>query len=217
MKKLAVAVVNRKGGTGKSVVARELAYTLDKIYTTRLVDADPHGSQADCFLNGDVMHIAADHKIPFFEDSWGVYDFAGEEDKRLQKVIDKMDLVVIPYTPSFAAMERTLKTYEFVNKRNEQIMFVCNMYKSEKDVEGSQTDIEEALEKPILSLKLRDSRGIRTAENEGVSCFELYQKGGINKRIYKPIIDDLVDIVETVVDVCDLGLNREQLEEKLLG
>jgi cellulose biosynthesis protein BcsQ len=214
---LKLAVVNRKGGTGKSVVARELAYMLDKINPTRLIDADPHGCQTDCLLNGDVVHIGGEHKIPFFENCWTVYDFAGEDDKRLKNVLEKMDLVVIPYTPSFASMERTLKTYEFVQKRNEQIMFVCNMYKSEKDVVGSKSDIEEALDKPILSLKLRDSRGIRTAENEGVSCFELYKKGGINKRIYMPIINDLLDIIETVSDVCELNLTREQLSEKLIG
>lgn len=202
-KPIKVPFLNRKGGTGKSSISREVAILLDVLNkNTILVDVDPNGVQSEVY-SGNVISLGPEDRLPFDDSNTYIYDFPGEDDNRVS-MVEKCDLVLIPYNPDFDSLNRTLATYSFVEKRNKQIILICNTYKNEKkDFEGSIEALEGALDNILVVKKLRDSRGMRTAANNGKSILELYLEGGINKLAYKPLLEELTSIVYAILESTD--------------
>ncbi|MDX2377783.1 ParA family protein [Microbacterium sp. LRZ72] len=116
-----VAVVNQKGGVGKTTVAIQLAATLSRRRRVLVVDVDPQ--QSSVWWAGNARSA-----LPF--------DFAGrpnvlvrlrelhatydvvlvdtpgslEDTKPLETVLDEVDFAVVPLTPEPLAVEPTIRT-----------------------------------------------------------------------------------------------------------
>jgi len=92
-----IAVVNRKGGSGKTTTAVSLAAVFaERGFRTLLIDLDPQGS-ASAWLG-----TARDdgHKHPFFE---------GRSARAMAVKTKVQDLEMIPSSPSLLLAERTMK------------------------------------------------------------------------------------------------------------
>lgn len=210
-KTIKIGVANRKGGTGKSSISREVAFLLNLISPTVLVDVDPKGVQADIF-NGKTISLNSEDKLPMDDSVNYIYDFPGEDDPRIN-AISKMDLVLIPYNPDYDSFSRTVQTYNFIEPRNNQIILICNTYKDEtRDYYESVRALEDAVNKPLIVKKLRDSRGMRTAANSGKSILDLFKEGGINKISYKPLLEELSSILSTIVEATEISDYKDEKE-----
>ncbi|MDR0665559.1 MAG: ParA family protein [Helicobacteraceae bacterium] len=199
-----ISIYNIKGGVGKSTIARELAYRLD----ATLVDCDRGGAQE---YMKPLKVVKAPHTIPLnIDDNIVIYDFAGKDDERKHGAIMKSDLIVVPYTPTFYALQNTVDSFLQIWLVNKNIMTIANMLKEEKDLQRSKEDLEEALNQcdesvgEILVLPLRFTRGLQSAENKGKTIYDLREESSINRLNYEKVcgeIDTITDTVKRIINV----------------
>jgi len=113
-----ILVCGQKGGTGKTMIADELAFSMERSgisYT--FVDLDGQGS---------AIHHTAEEQP---EDSLvTIVDTAGKLDKRISRVLEAADLVIVPSHMSYGDMTPLTTMIETVsaNKKPSQIMYVLN-------------------------------------------------------------------------------------------
>jgi MinD-like ATPase involved in chromosome partitioning or flagellar assembly len=203
-----VAVVSRKGGVGKSALAREIGFFLSETYEqVTLYDVDPRGAQESVILSDriNVEKVQLEDRIPFKENEIAIYDFASEPDKRLKIVLKECDLIVIPFTSDLDSLLRTMDTYSYVRNYQDQVLFVCNIYRDIKKVDESKEALQAEIENcpELLVMPLKSYQGIATAGEEGVSVLDIYNKGGVFKRSYTPIKKQLEAIMEVIEEVID--------------
>lgn len=128
-----VAVLNRKGGVGKTTTAVGIAGALAEHRRVRLVDADPQGS-ATRWLSGwggcEVVHAptaeavvrALDHQVDAATTT--VVDGPPFDAARIGAVLARADLVVVPVLASILDLEAALPLLEAARGR---VVVVLNM------------------------------------------------------------------------------------------
>ena len=106
-----LALINQKGGSGKTTVATNLAYAL-KLDGQRvlLVDADPQGSVRDWneANGGELLPVVGLDRETLPKDlqavskgyDWIVIDSAGKADRLIAAAVKAADVVLIPVQPS---------------------------------------------------------------------------------------------------------------------
>lgn len=125
-----VAVVNTKGGSGKTTSAFFLAYAAkQQNYEVRVLDADPQGTATDWYYS--LIESGAD--APFKVDSanaatmrrvghvggdeWLFIDTPPGDSQAIKTAIEIADFVVVPTSPKTADMWRTAPTVEALENR----------------------------------------------------------------------------------------------------
>lgn len=105
-----IAVLNSKGGAGKTTIALHVAHALSSHGSTVLVDSDPQGSARDwqeqreepafpvvgidrASIDKDVPPIAKDY-------DWCVIDGSARIERQIAATVKIADLVIIPIQPS---------------------------------------------------------------------------------------------------------------------
>jgi hypothetical protein len=219
-----IALISRKGGVGKSALAREFAFFMrdkyDDCVPITLYDCDPRGAQEEVVIAPpfDIVSVEPSDNIPLNNEGISVYDFASEPDKRLKKVIQEVDLVVIPFQPAIDSIIRTIDTFSFVVPHNDQILMICNMYIHINDVETSKSELEgllgdKGIQTELWVLPIKQYTGIRSVENEGGSVLARFKKGGIYSRSFRPICSEIDKIVSESIAVIE-DSRRVQSEKK---
>jgi chromosome partitioning protein len=108
-----IAVLNMKGGSGKSTVATNLARGLQDHGSVCIVDADPQGTALrwdnanpdDADLPGVfAASMPLDERIPQLASGWGyvVVDGAAKAKDRTRQSVQAADVVLVPVRPSGA-------------------------------------------------------------------------------------------------------------------
>jgi chromosome partitioning protein len=108
-----IAVLNMKGGSGKSTVATNLARGLQDHGSVCIVDADPQGTALrwdnanpdDADLPGVfAASMPLDERIPQLSSGWGyvVVDGAAKAKDRTRQSVQAADVVLVPVRPSGA-------------------------------------------------------------------------------------------------------------------
>jgi cellulose biosynthesis protein BcsQ len=200
-----VSIYNVKGGVGKSTIARELAYKLG----ATLVDCDKGGVQE--FMESVKVVKVGDYIPTDIDGDVLIYDFPGKDDERRTNVIKKSDLVIVPFTPTFYALQNTVDSFTHIWAINKNVMMIANMLKEDRDLGRSKDEMEEVLNRydadigEILILPLHYTRGLQSAENKGRAIYDLREESPINKLNYAKICGEIDKITDTVKRVINDG------------
>jgi len=117
-----VLIINQKGGVGKTTIADELAFALERRdYKTVYVSTDPQGG---------AVHEQPEDFSEIEEADWQVVDTAGVLSEGLGEWCVNADLILIPLMPSCRDLEPTLRTFEAAKSSGAQapIRFIVNGY-----------------------------------------------------------------------------------------
>jgi len=189
---MVVTIFSTKGGVGKTSLSYSIAKDLGCKYITNdfsmAVNSFSNGSQA--------KHVKKN--IPLYKDA--LYDFGGFEDKNVDLIIGKSDLLIVPVIADINSIMKALQNISKFKKT--RILVVGNMVENDKDKLVIQTSIEKYFPN-IELLFFRKSRLLRNSLEEKLSATEMFKLSGKNKYLYRNAYQDYRAIMSVVKSVRD--------------
>lgn len=194
-----IAVLNQKGGSGKTTIATHLARALQKLdYSVLLVDSDPQGSARDwsavdeenpvTVIGIDRPTIDRDLKSVAKKD-FIVIDGAPQASDLALSAIKAADFVLIPVQPSPYDIWATSDLVDLVKQRIEvtdgklQAAFVVS-----RAIKGTKigTEISEALlgyELPVLETRITQRVIYPTSAATGTTVLDIEPSSDASKEV----------------------------------
>lgn len=207
-----VAIVNQKGGTGKTTMAVNLAFgTANSRHKTALVDADGQGS---------VLHFYGDKEVKFLtiaeggkdvrqtikelegENDFVFIDTAPHDSDAMFLAMATADLIIIPTQPSPYDLHSSEKVVDILREIEEQYghtpcYFLLNRVKPRTILSRETTDyIIETFELPVLKTQIHDYELYKQAPLAGESVFLHAPKHKASKEL-KQLLREMNKIYKT--------------------
>lgn len=183
-----IAVLNKKGGVGKTPIA----FTLAKDLGFYLLSNDDSTIE-DIYPN--MARILHDDEMKEIDDA--VYDFGGFTSHSAIRIIKDADLVIVPVFADIDALKRTIKTIVEVEKIAKKIIVIGT--KTEK--EGDFQMIEAAINKYFPSVEvfeLKKSRIMSLIMETGLSVNEYVQTSKLLAHASRGVIAQYNVILDRV-------------------
>jgi len=166
-KKSTIAIYNTKGGVGKT----SLSYNISKDLGYQYITNDISASMLKMSKSRNIKT-----NIPLKENT--LYDFGGFEDKEAFKIINEVDLVIVPTICDMNSLARTLSLLKKI--KHENVIVVGTMIDKKKDFQDIKKVVNHHFPK-IKVFQFRKTRLLRNAMEEGISAKQLFSK----KKLYK--------------------------------
>jgi len=235
-----VAVINAKGGSGKTTISTNLAsYYAHNGHNTVIIDYDSQGSSTHWTSNRCEMqpHI---HNIPAYKMPAGatqtfqmklpagteriVIDTPGAISlSQLEKIVKRADFIIIPVQPSSIDIHAvTGFIHQLLRLRQVQwgkvkIAVMANRVKENTDIFSTLTDFLKNLNIPFLS-QIKDSQNYVHAANEAKGVFEMEHEHSIakDKTDWHAVINWLEqkDVFTELTVVPNMPLTMNNSEDK---
>lgn len=174
-----VLIINQKGGVGKTTIADELVFALERRgLKAAYVSTDPQGGS---------VHEQPEDYGEIEASDFQIVDTAGVLSGGLGEWCANADLVLIPLMPSSRDIEPTLRTYEIAKENvraDAPIRFIVNGYYPYGVLDGELLEFMKDEGLPVLvkipktvALARAAGRGVSVADfdakNPSVAAFEL--------------------------------------------
>ena len=189
-----IAVINQKGGTGKTTLALNLAAGLARRAATVIVDADPQHSISQWVAMGGnedamprvtqvgdsaaavISHLKKNHRYVVVDCPPAVQGAAIEE------ILASADRVLIPVLPSpldlWASVEMAALVNEAQKKnRTLQAWLVLNQVETRNALSRVMQQAVAEFDVPLLQASIQRRAAYRSAAVEGVSVYALGSRG----------------------------------------
>jgi len=172
-----IAVVNEKGGVGKTTTAVTLAALLAARGPTVLVDADPNHSALDWVHSGpgmgfDCYALHAFEQLEHFDYAHMVLDTkAGEEVRDLVELARGFDLLIIPSKPdplSLRVLIQTLQPLQAAGAHNYRVLLTDVPPPPSTDGHEARIALQDA-GLPLFAQQIRRAAAFAKAALTGVS------------------------------------------------
>lgn len=198
-----VSVYNEKGGTGKTIIAVNLALLLK----CRLATNERGPTLVRAILKkGQLVELGDRQDFPKMNPGKHcIFDFAGKPDWRLPGALKRSDLVIIPTRNDASTMQKTTECVQEVKQYTNKIIILANSIsvprRGEK-VDQNFEDIKETIgphhpEIPILQMKYSPS--IEDVYANCVSLQELHDEAGPLGRYHiKTPLNKFKEILERI-------------------
>ena len=183
---MTIALVNEKGGCGKSTLATNLARALQREdYEVLLVDTDEQGTSTSWAAASDRTPTTVSHFTPTLEKDlrkMKSFDFIIVDGKSKIKgagsVIAAADLVLIPVQPSAADLWAASDTVELIKRRQELLGTPKAAFVISRQIHGTRlaSEIGEVLALmglPVLKGRTTQRIVYADAVGAGLSVFDL--------------------------------------------
>lgn len=204
-----IAVINQKGGTGKTTLALNLAAGLARRATTAVIDADPQRSISQWIAMGQDEH-ALPAATPIGDNPAATIAQLKKSHRHvvvdcpptvLGAVIDAVmaaaDQVLIPVLPSpldlWASVEMAARVNEArQTNRTLQAWLVLNQVEARNALSRAMQQAVAEFDLPLLRASLQRRAAYRSAAVEGVSVYALGGRGLQAASDIEAIIEELL-------------------------
>ena len=204
-----IAVINQKGGTGKTTLALNLAAGLARRAPTAVIDADPQRSITQWIAMGDgenalpvatpigdnpaatIAELKKNHRYVVVDCPPTVQGAV------IDAVMATADRVLIPVLPSpldlWASVEMTALVREAQQKNQAlQAWLVLNQVETRNALSRVMQQAVAEFDVPLLQASLQRRAAYRSAAVEGVSVYELGGRGMQAVADIEAIIEELL-------------------------
>ena len=158
-----IAVINKKGGVGKTPfafsIAKDLGYFLQS-------------NDKSCIENIYPKKAKILDKVQSIDDC--VYDFGGFVAGGVLDILRGCKAIIVPCTPSYNAVLRTVETIEEI---------------SHKELEFLNSNLKNRFQN-IPMFYFKNSKIVNNAINTGLSFTELYNENALSQRSYQIFFDE---------------------------
>lgn len=173
-----IAVINKKGGVGKTPfafsIAKDLGYFLQS-------------NDKSCIENIYPKKAKILDKVQSIDDC--VYDFGGFVAGGVLDILKGCKAIIVPCTPSYNAVLRTVETVEEISHVNPGIIIIATNYKDDKELEFLNSNLKNRFQN-IPMFYFKNSKIVNNAINTGLSFTELYNENALSQRSYQLFFDE---------------------------
>ena len=172
-----IAIVNKKGGVGKTPFAFSIAKDLGELFLQSNDNSCIEQIyQGKAKILDEVMEIDE-----------CVYDFGGFNAAGVLKIVEKCDCVIVPCLPSYNSFLRTAETINEIKNINKNIIILATDYKDAKEEALLEQELD-ARYKDLPIFYFKNSKIVNHAVNTGLSFMELYNENPLARHSYSNFI-----------------------------
>lgn len=189
-----ISIMNFKGGEGKSSIALNLSYTYD------------YGIVVNETYSVLKKHLDEDHllivpgDIPKNLDDV-IYDFGGGITKYMQPVLERSDIIIIPFVVELLDMEVTLECIHSILslKLGDKVVLVPNLISVEDKSYPILLETLKEYEFDHLPLcPIRKSAAVKNIFIEHRTVAEMQAEGGLNGFNYRRVNKDFNNLINLI-------------------
>ena len=117
------------------------------------------------------------------------YDFGGFVAGGVLDILKGCKAIIVPCTPSYNAVLRTVETIEEISHINPNIVVIATNYKDDKELEFLNSNLKNRFQN-IPMFYFKNSKIVNNAINTGLSFTELYNENALSQRSYQIFFDE---------------------------
>lgn len=206
-----LAVVNQKGGTGKTTLTMHLAAGLAQRAETVVVDLDPQGSALQWAGQGSAPFPAPVKQIPGKWDPqtlrrlyknyhYLVLDCPPAIDSHAaRQALRACDIALVPVLPSPVDLWASLRLPQEITAAREdnprlKACLVLNQLEPKSALSGAMRDALAEFDLPALAAAMRRRAIYRSAALEGLTAYQMGSRGTAAVEEIEAIIEEVIDL-----------------------
>lgn len=172
-----IAIINKKGGLGKTPIAVNTAKATDSIILTNDDDVVEvvHG-------NTKVLPLKEIAELDFNALPNTVIDFGGFVEAGTTSIIERCDLVVVPVVNNISSLKRSINAIDELSQLNKNIIIVATMTTDKSDLENIKTTFKDYEIKAFFELKKTEL--FNNSLNQGLGIEDYLDTNNILRMAY---------------------------------